>query len=1060
MSYLDTLLTRRGYDRVPLPLWRLKVTDAEYLELRALLAGAARGHGEHIFHALKKECALYFAEYWRREYLDGAHSIDAVYRSLFKGPEAFSVNNTDTFYKAAKEGARLLHIELYQGETTQYLDSMLYQGGLPMRLVTQNAKNSVWDRFTRGLVHRRIDFDELQLGKVATRSQSLKEYCNALIDAIDRELYQRMPFHCKDGTDPWFRALIALAHQEKTRQRQLRPFSLDWEFEVDRRGGTFSSKYIVRGLQRLPDEFLQSQQLQGTSFFSAQVRVNGKAVDTFDYQNRFCRNNVISKHPYHEGDMVSLFLHDHQTPLLSDDLDLGIPHLLYRGDDGKYYLGNKLGTALSLLLVPEGWEVGDGDQECQSLLWEGRSFRGVFIREGFDGILTAHGPDGDIPFEANAHLYWTEITSSPLYIPDIVETVYDGEDIRLSLCSDGDPLPQAARSAEIEFRAKGESLWTPRPPYGEVFARVKGRSGEYVTAAKFINVGRLSLWSSADKDSCTLKLIWPHGDVRCEEGVLKSNGAWVVEKASCKDPRKIHFTLVPRGNSRAQFTVTVRAPFKDFSILDSDGNPLTGSCPVPYSDLDKYQYHLVGQGIKSYSYGGRQRELRWDGDKLQVYEEGHFLRTIPYEGSLITLFDSREAVRSLLDKTSKGILRASVPVSIDIDPDNRMELLIKESPYRVCQLNERELCILDDNCRPTAYKHALYLFNLSDPSVPKVTLPFSEENGFSLPDNVLPWEKILVTGRTRGRILPGLVDPASALNREERAVLRKYSIARISGEIASAKIGDKTWERIIGWFNLAQKEDIPASSLLDLSCIARDGKALFAFVFQLYLSCNCDEARDTLIGQLIAFGADLAFQWYWVKPFSETPLQSLETLIDWDSPFLKTLYVDWAISQQKDIGEIMTDISDDELFAQCLPVCMMGVLNDFSGWLKKLFAASLLDTYGVAGDDLLRDVAGRIAGMGKTIFIDDHDEVFVDLNQDELDNAEVHAFFSRFDEPGKPKNERWLLQRVNAMAAHLTHQIDLFQEQEEIRRSILFCRKSCPRVFLLELNNKLSQHRI
>lgn len=1057
MAFFETLLAKRGFDRVPHPLWKLKVTDAEYEELRSLLALAAHGRGESIFRALKKECALYFAEYWRREYTEGAHSINAVFQSLFKESVPASVEpNVDTFYKAALYGAKLLHIELYKGEKTQYLDSMFYQGGLPMRLVTLNAKNSVWDRFTRGLVHRRIDFEELQLGKIATSNQSLKDYCNALIDAIDREQYRLMPFYCKDETDPWFRALISLAHQERIRQRQLRPFSLDWEFEVDLRGGTFSSKYIVKGLQRLPEEFLAAQQLLCTSFFSAQVRVNGKAVDTFDYQNRFCRNNVISKHPYHEGDVVSLFLHDKQAPLLSDDLDLSIPHLLYRDKDGKYYLGNKLGTALSLLLVPEGWTVDSEGLTEQTLVWEDKTYNVITVKEGFDGSLTAHGPDGDILFGANAHLYWTEITSSPLYIPDIIESVYNADDIRLALCSDGDALPLIARANEVEFRAKGEASWSSRPSYGEVMARAKGHNGEYVTSVKFLNVGKFSILSSADKESCTLKPIWPHGSVRCEEGVLKSNGAWFVEKSACKDPRKIHFVLTPKGNSRAQFRITVRAPFKDFSILDSDGNLVTGSCVIPYGDLDRYQYHIVGQGIKSYSYGGTHRELIWDGDKLQVYSDRHFLRTIPYEGSLVTLFDSREAVRSLLDKTSKGILQATVPVAIDIDSVNRMVLTIKESPYRVCQLNERDLCILDDGRRPVQYKHALNLFNLSDPSAPRVTLPFSDEFGFVLPDTVLSWEKILVTGRTRGRILPGLIDTTEARGSDEREALRRAAIQRISEEISKAKIADETWKRIIGWFNLSQKEDIPASSLLDLSCLAKNGGALFLFAFQLYLDCKSDEDRDTLIGQLIAMGTDLAFQWYWIRPFSENPMQSLNHVIDWDSPFLKALYVDWAIGQQKDLGEVMTEISDEGLFIQSITICMMSVIGDFSTWLKNLFAASILDIYGAVSDALLNDLAGRIAGKDKNVYIESFDEFFVDLNQDDLDDEGVNAFFAQFDEPGKTRNERWLLQRVNAMAAHLTRKIDLLKEAEEIRRSILFCRKSCPKVFLLELNNKLS----
>lgn len=43
------------------------------------------------------------------------------------------------------------------------------------------------------------------------------------------------------------------------------------------------------------------------------------------------------------------------------------------------------------------------------------------------------------------------------------------------------------------------------------------------------------------------------------------------------------------------------------------------------------------------------KELRWKSDKLYIYEDGQLLKQIPYEGSLLTLFDSRETLRSLLE---------------------------------------------------------------------------------------------------------------------------------------------------------------------------------------------------------------------------------------------------------------------------------------------------------------------------------------------------------------------------------------------------------------------------
>ena len=62
MSYFDSLLEKRGLDACPLPLWKLKVTDEEYKELRELLQQAARFHGyaSSYFSGLHCEASLFF----------------------------------------------------------------------------------------------------------------------------------------------------------------------------------------------------------------------------------------------------------------------------------------------------------------------------------------------------------------------------------------------------------------------------------------------------------------------------------------------------------------------------------------------------------------------------------------------------------------------------------------------------------------------------------------------------------------------------------------------------------------------------------------------------------------------------------------------------------------------------------------------------------------------------------------------------------------------------------------------------------------------------------------
>ena len=166
MNFFNDLLKARNLTECPLPLWRLKVTDKEYENLKGLLQQHVRMY--RSFNTVYKEAALFFAEYWRREYGEGPHSKEMVFAAISDKKDRRLI---EEFFDSAKKGAKELQIERYVGGSEQYLNSMLYQGGLPMKLVTTTDINSVWSRFVKGLVFRNINFDELNLGIVASTNK-------------------------------------------------------------------------------------------------------------------------------------------------------------------------------------------------------------------------------------------------------------------------------------------------------------------------------------------------------------------------------------------------------------------------------------------------------------------------------------------------------------------------------------------------------------------------------------------------------------------------------------------------------------------------------------------------------------------------------------------------------------------------------------------------------------------------------------------------------------------------------------------------------------------------
>lgn len=1066
MSYFDTLLSKRPNDKQYKYLWELKVTDLEYAELKQLLVNRAKMSlykNENCFTVLSRECVLFVAEYWRREYKEGPHSKEMILEAI---DSTICIDSLiEEFYRAAKRGARMLHLDLFKGEGgVRYLDSMLYQGGLPMKLVTGNDTNSVWDRFTRGLVCRRVAIEELDLGIVASNSQSLKNYCNQIILGIDAGKYQLMPFSCQNENNAWFIYLTELAKQEKNRQRQSHPFSLTWEFRINTVEKIVNVDYVIKGPRRLTQSFIEEQGLQNVNFFSVQVRNNNQAVDSFDYVNNFCRYEMMSKHPYADGDFISLFIHNQETPYLGDDLDMSIPHILFRNSEGKFELGNQLGKNESFLLVPEGWQIDDKEHfVVEEYAWGTSLLQGMKLADDYTDNIIVRGKDGVITFGKSAPLYWTEMRSHPLYQPDVAEPIYNAIECDYALGFDTEE-GCASKRCSVQYRNKWQEEWSDMPSFGEIFARAIDNNGNYVTPIRFINVGEgigISILN-ANQDTCQIRITWPYGHVSTTEGDLRANDSWEIKKENCENPHKIHFTFTPNNNSRNQFILSIKAPFKDFSIVDIDGNRIENDCWVPYSDIDRYMYHLVGQDVPNYSYGGVTRELRWRDDKLYIIENGQRLRAIPYEGSLTTLFDSREALRSLLDRMSQNMLNAKIDVQFTLSNNQRIGFSIKELPLRVRQMDDGHIVVLGKNNEiDSRFNGDLKLLCLNDPEKEPEVIHYEEGNGgYTLPETIRSWGKSILIGNTKGRVCPTLVDLTRIMDREYRANNREDTIAAIKEGLNHSHLGDDLWQRILKWFDCAQKECIPASSILELFCVANNPKFLLCLAFQLFAKCRNDDDRIILGEQLKTYSNDLAFQWYWLRPYLSSIMMQLVPFIDdLTMPAVQDIYISWATGHEgEDIMKYLTALNDPDEYNNNIGQCLTDVLGTFAEWMKGLCISSLKECYSASTEYVVEEVAEAIvADNGQVLHVENDNNRYIIYNQEGL-SEETDSFFNNYTQLGLTGNEQWLYKRVKAVAAHLNGEINLFEQKDEIRRSIIFCSKSCNYHFVIVLNNELYQN--
>lgn len=191
---------------------------------------------------------------------------------------------------------------------------------------------------------------------------------------------------------------------------------------------------------------------------------------------------------------------------------------------------------------------------------------------------------------------WTEVEystrcmnpciSSPIYVPE--ETSY-------FLCR-ADGTRQQCRLSFVVFRADGADAddWEDDPMVGSLDICVLGDGDEEVQPVEAVYLGispdRFLSVVREDDQEIVFDFTWRQGTIEIDRAQETEEG-FVVRKDDFGDDG-IVCRLTPRkGNP---FTLRLQIPYVGFSLLDADGNKLSGDLEIAHSDIHNYSYAFVG----------------------------------------------------------------------------------------------------------------------------------------------------------------------------------------------------------------------------------------------------------------------------------------------------------------------------------------------------------------------------------------------------------------------------------------------------------------------------------
>jgi len=130
MSQLYKILTSRNLlKHNGQSLWKYAIDDNEFNGLRKALMET-----KTLSSIDARDCSLYYAEWWKRCFDGGIPSKKDIFNSISNG-QWF---DEEMFFQQAKRGANLLGIRWIKNQNTLYFRTLLLQGGLPIKHISNN----------------------------------------------------------------------------------------------------------------------------------------------------------------------------------------------------------------------------------------------------------------------------------------------------------------------------------------------------------------------------------------------------------------------------------------------------------------------------------------------------------------------------------------------------------------------------------------------------------------------------------------------------------------------------------------------------------------------------------------------------------------------------------------------------------------------------------------------------------------------------------------------------------------------------------------------------------
>lgn len=882
-TFIDKLLEKRGLQSA-IPFWELKVTEDELKELIKYIQselGSARfdilnkQERKQRYKEFDRELCLMYALWWNHSYSGGGEKWESALRS-------FSIPNT---YRGWIEEAvkleltynKRLNIPLfYIQNRARYIDSVLAQGGLPMRLMQREDVSSSYENYLYHLISEYEDIDEHDWHKIDKAEDLAKKYLpNQTLQNSDaflafsmeivKSYIDRNTFF--DGYDN-IRQIIERLRERGLRQRtEKKNFKINWAFRII--GNQIKLLYSLD----VPEKITRNDEVDYLSFYLEDCLVGYYQKRDENTYNRMPQTSFKGWKEWNKLNKGLSFKKKTANGIFEESLlnseppFIGEPVLLqYHGENMWSTKSNGDGNGLGCLFTmlwncPDVIDAIELNIDGEIFMWKELSF--IDLRNHplcFRNVTTQE----EITLDGSRSTFFfsfSPITKEWIESSSKSVLMFDGDVRSLFKCyQDDEPCNRNNLRFCYKTNINNEYInYTGvNLPEGTIYMKVVAPD-DHSRTFSFFNIKDLS-YNQINQN--TIQINYGNGTcvLMAEQNVEESeDGTYhLIENESLNGFAPIWFRLYPRDNDNDYLDIGLRSPLQQSCFFDSEGRILSPNYYLSINELYKFHVNLEKSTIIKISYYSTQNDRLICLVRKEVrLPNGRYPLDVLKEDveRLFWMYgfdDYRKYVSLRINGTDSEIkIRRYTYLAQEYQREDKIEVLVTKNnePAKDIQLYAMAINASEDS---PLYQQIIEMNNDGEGyySIPKIE--GNQETEYVVFTN---------NRNTNKRMLPYYLNTGTSLTIEERNQNKRESIEHIYELLRSND--ENEWNMLWRYLEITIENKLPYSHSFNcFRAIANDPYLLASFLVRISSFTRFSE--EEIIYELQRMEKDLSFGFHYL----------------------------------------------------------------------------------------------------------------------------------------------------------------------------------------------------